>query len=385
MKKCPYCDFESKNDKSVAGHISVCKDNPNLNSKERNRKLSESMIKFNKIKYPKIKLKLKLKCLNCGVVYKIETIESKFKRGKYQKCCSKDCAHKYTSSKNDKNRIKKAFCKNCNDEIEIKINASVENVLCDVCRNKYEKIRKKIFNRLRNHKDEKSITEEYKKSLLKCDCCGQEICQKPEICKKVKLIPGLVKRFGFNKEKIGNLDFYEEFERIKNNLIDDYHIKELSLPEICVKYNHNNNRNLSKILESLGIKRRTLSESNKVSIKKGKIKIPHKLYPYKCGFHKTWEGKEIFFRSSYEENYCKELDKKRIKYDVEKIRIQYYDTQKETIRTAIPDFHIIDDNEIVEIKSDWTYDEQNMKDKFKAYKENGYKVKLLLEGKETII
>ena len=34
---------------------------------------------------------------------------------------------------------------------------------------------------------------------------------------------------------------------------------------------------------------------------------------------------------------------------------------------------------------DWTYDEQNMKDKFKAYKENGYKVKLLLEGKETII
>jgi hypothetical protein len=41
-------------------------------------------------------------------------------------------------------------------------------------------------------------------------------------------------------------------------------------------------------------------------------------------------------------------------------------------------------NEIVEIKSSWTYDEQNIKDKFNAYKNLGYKTKLILDHVEII-
>jgi predicted nuclease of restriction endonuclease-like RecB superfamily len=52
-------------------------------------------------------------------------------------------------------------------------------------------------------------------------------------------------------------------------------------------------------------------------------------------------------------------------------------------RVAIPDFYLSESNTIVEIKSNWTYDEQNMKDKFKVYKEHGYNFKLILEGKEV--
>lgn len=62
----------------------------------------------------------------------------------------------------------------------------------------------------------------------------------------------------------------------------------------------------------------------------------------------------------------------------------YYPILKKK-RIAIPDFYLVDNNEIVEIKSNWTYDEQNMKDKIKVYKDNGYNVKLILEHKEYIL
>jgi len=45
-------------------------------------------------------------------------------------------------------------------------------------------------------------------------------------------------------------------------------------------------------------------------------------------------------------------------------------------------FYLPDTNTIVEIKSNYTLDEQNMRDKFKAYKEHGYIYKLILNKKE---
>ena len=47
----------------------------------------------------------------------------------------------------------------------------------------------------------------------------------------------------------------------------------MSLPEMCTKYNHNNVMNFSKILNSLGIKRRTLSEANQNCLLNGKTSI----------------------------------------------------------------------------------------------------------------
>ena len=52
---------------------------------------------------------------------------------------------------------------------------------------------------------------------------------------------------------------------------------------------------------------------------------------------------------------------------------------------AIPDFYIKDENLIVEIKSQFTLNVQNMKDKAKAYKELGYNFKLILEHQEIDI
>ena len=68
-----------------------------------------------------------------------------------------------------------------------------------------------------------------------------------------------------------------------------------------------------------------------------------------------------------------------------KIKIQYYDSRLQKIRVAIPDFYIPSTNTIVEIKSTYTLDVQNMKDKVKKYKELGYDFKLILNHKEVNI
>ena len=51
-------------------------------------------------------------------------------------------------------------------------------------------------------------------------------------------------------------------------------------------------------------------------------------------------------------------------------------------RVAIPDFYLPETNTIVEIKSNYFYDEQNMLDKHKEYKRHGYNFKLILEREE---
>ena len=106
---------------------------------------------------------------------------------------------------------------------------------------------------------------------------------------------------------------------------------------------------------------------------------------YKTGFHITWDNKKVWYRSSYELDYAKELDEKKIKYELETLRIWYFDTQKCIDRTAIPDFYLPETNTIVEIKSSYTYDKQNMDDKIKAYKKYGYNFKLILDHKEVSI
>ena len=55
------------------------------------------------------------------------------------------------------------------------------------------------------------------------------------------------------------------------------------------------------------------------------------------------------------------------------------------MRVAIPDFYIPNTNTIVEIKSTYTLDVQNMKDKVKKYKELGYDFKLILNHQEVNI
>lgn len=274
---------------------------------------------------------------------------SKWSNGNF---CSRNCANAYSRSKSQKG-TKIVHCITCNKEIEVDKRASDKLCKCDECKNKRKK----------------------------CKYCGQLKCLRKDICKKYQLLPALIKYFGFNKSVIGTIKIYEEFERIKNMLIEDYYDNNLSTIDLAKKYKHIHNGNFNKLLDSLRIKKRNLSNALSIAHFNGKLNIP-KQNRYISGWHTTWNNKKVYYRSSYELDYALELDKQKIDYQMEKLRILYWDSQLQRQRVAIPDFYLKDYNMIVEIKSNYTYDEKNMNDKIKAYKEHGYDFKLILEHKE---
>ena len=106
---------------------------------------------------------------------------------------------------------------------------------------------------------------------------------------------------------------------------------------------------------------------------------------YHSYHHTSWDNNIVFLRSSYELDYAKELDTLQVEYKVENLRLVYWDSQLHKQRIAIPDFYLPETNTIVEIKSNWTYDEQNMKDKLSVYFEHGYNFKLILDHVEIPI
>ena len=101
--------------------------------------------------------------------------------------------------------------------------------------------------------------------------------------------------------------------------------------------------------------------------------------------HISWNGYEFTSRSSYELDYANILDEQKINYEYETLRIKYYDTYLEVERTSIPDFYLPDSNTIVEIKSTYTLNIQNMKDRVKKYRDMGYNFILMLNKKEVNI
>ena len=49
-------------------------------------------------------------------------------------------------------------------------------------------------------------------------------------------------------------------------------------------------------------------------------------YRFKDEFHITWDNREVYLRSSYETDFANELDSKQIYYEVESLKIKYFDT-----------------------------------------------------------
>lgn len=271
--------------------------------------------------------------------------------------CSNRCAIIYYNINMDRdyNKFKKSNCINCGKKIKIKINSS-HTVKCNICNPK--------------------------KNIIGCKYCGELVCKKPKICKRWRVLPTLIK-LGFNENTIGTLEYYNEWNIIKNLLELEYFDNKLSLTDLSKKYNVNF-QTISGIFKQLEIKTRSNSEAVRLAHMQGKVSIGSS-YPYKHGWHITWDNKKVYYRSTYELDYCKILDDDKVDYNMENLRIEYWDSQQNSFRVSIPDFHLPDTNEIVEIKSNYTYDEQNMKDRFKQYKKLGYLPVLVLDHKEVIL
>ena len=296
-------------------------------------------------------------CENCGKEH-----DGTYGSGRF---CSKECARSY-SSKNTTGLLKEAKCIDCGKIIYIGKRASIKTCKCEEC------------NKIHNQK--------------KCPICGSlyhsnEGCLN-KFCKNHNLlhIKTLIKYFGFDKKKLGTKEVENEYNRIKNILYNLYWKEEKSFADISKIYNYNGNPgNLTKFFTKLGIPRRNFSECSKLTFFQGKQDNKECENQYHQQWYTTWNGKEVYLRSSYELDYAKELDEQQINYEVEYFHIKYWNTKTNDYRCAIPDFYIPSQNLIVEIKSSWTLDEQNMKDKIKAYKNLGYNFKLICDHNEKIL
>lgn len=282
--------------------------------------------------------------------------------------CSEKCARSF-SSNHFKESFKIAKCVQCGKEIKIPLKASEKKCKCDECKHTF---------------------------IHKCEICGTEfkgskhkkICEN-QFCQKhgIQQFKTLVKYFGFDPLKIGTKEAKNEFFRVRNNLEDLYWNQEKSSSEICKEFDYPNAANLvNKVFKFLEIPVKSVSYANKENILLGRKNFAEIANSqFKSGWHISWNGKKVYLRSSYEKDFARELDEKKIDYEVESLRIKYFDRKNQEFRCAIPDFFIPKEILIVEIKSSFTLDEENMRDKKKAYLDLGYKFKLICDHEELEI
>lgn len=307
-------------------------------------------------------------CENCGKEH-----NGLYGSGRF---CSKKCARSYSRNTIDNTKLKEVKCKECGKIYKRSIHSTNE-IICKEC---YKKI-KSIKNKLNfTYKISGIKLKNYKY----CWICGKYKCNN-DICKLLKTsdIRNLIKYFNFDKNTLGTSKALDEYNKIKLELYTLYFVEKKSCSELEIKYNYPSHIN-QNIFPIFGFKGRNLKEAGKISYEYGRHDIVQTT-KFKHGWHTTWNNKEIYYRSSYELDYAIELDNKQIDYEVESLRIKYFDSVLNEYRCAIPDFYISSTNEVIEIKSTYTLNIQNMKDKFKAYIDLGYKPKLILEHEEVNI
>lgn len=316
-------------------------------------------------------------CENCGKEH-----DGSYGSGRF---CSKKCARSY-STKNTTGNFKKAKCIDCNKIIYIGKRASDKKCRCEDCNKKYNLLKQNSLYIQKNINNENIII---KKSETNCNLfnidCNNCYFKIHNICKSKASIKYQLKTLS----KYCNLIIEDYDKTVENYLNIKFSIQNminngLSENEIC-KILGGSYKKGNTIFKILNIQGRNLSKAVQNAWFTGNLEQGNIYVQYHSGWHTTWNEKEVFLRSSYELDYAKELDEQQIDYDVEFKHIKYWDSQKQEYRCAIPDFYIPKDNMIVEIKSSYTLDKQNMIDRKKAYLDLGYKFKLICDHKELEI
>lgn len=407
---CKYCgELITGSWYDYMNHIQRCKHNPKYNeiNSLRNKNISESLSK----KYRGNIISKTTKCEKCGKKFSYNCHEI-YHKNEVKRFCSNHCAAAYASSFNHKStKTKLTYCSNCGKELYVSVyRGNSSKNLCDECKeNKLKNKIQKYHNKVKKERKysqyykcgKKAIPKKYLKYNLdinkeenikeilyisnrnklykklnwncrelvpfQCPICGDMHCTN-EICKKwenIHSLQTLVKYFKFDTSTLGTKKALDELNNIKSFLYHKY--KEESIPfELISKDLHMIHHTMWNILVRFGI------EENK---QRGKG------HNYKKGYHKTWYGGDVYLRSSYEFTYAYILDKKHIYYEVEKLKIKYFDTQLQLYRTYKPDFYLPATNTIIEIKPRYEGDKshfsmQNVKDKFCECEKLGYNCKL---------
>lgn len=292
-----------------------------------------------------------MKCENCGCDH-----DGSYGSGRF---CSAKCARSFSSKSLQNQGIKIVRCKNCGKEFNV--HKHDQNIkMCPDCVKKHA--RKKI-----------------------CKICGSEQCNN-HFCKthSTKFLNRIFTIFDIDTSFIGTPKVFEGLDNIKNLLKNLYWGSELSSIEIANIFNCKTHI-ITDLLYFFGIDLRNSQDALLNAVIRNRWKLPKTQYFFKDEYHKTWDGRIVYLRSSYETDFANKLDDKQIFYEVESLKIKYFDRSINKYRIAVPDFYVPETNTIFEIKSIYTYNEENMKDKFDEYKKLGYNCVLVLDHQEIVI
>lgn len=234
-------------------------------------------------------------------------------------------------------------------------------------------------------RERKPWTEEQKEKNRKP---GKEVvckyCGKPgkKVCDECK--PYVQRVRTFNKLGIEGANLYVKNQKLLKILQDLYFTQHLSLAEIWEKTGLRYHQ-VEIIFHTAGISLRSVSDCQINALTTGRRGIPGPLEKRGIrGYHETWQGSKVWYRSSYELAFAELLDSQKIPYKVEakEARTRYWDSELQRERVAVPDFYLPETNEIVEVKSSYTLGSiQRMKEKFEAYRQRGFTPKLWLNFK----
>ncbi len=194
---------------------------------------------------------------------------------------------------------------------------------------------------------------------------------------------GLFKQKSKNLVKLGfdftNQNVQEEYQKIEQMLVTEYFIKSGSMCTIMKKFDIPSSKTLDNLFREFDIDARTLSNASKNAFEEGRSDPFSNMNKFVHTWHDTWDNKKVLLRSSHELHFAQFLDNKEEPYEVECMRIRYFDSVKNQTRIAIPDFYLPQQHKIVEVKSEYWLDRTNMESKRIAYQKLGYSFALYLD------
>lgn len=189
------------------------------------------------------------------------------------------------------------------------------------------------------------------------------------------------KRQSQNLQKLGfdfTKDPTDEYLKIQSMLYTEYHIKCESMLTLMKRFSIPSSRTMDIIFRLFNVESRSRSDSALTALQTDRSQI-RTSQVFKTIYHKTWFGETFCLRSSYEEDYAKQLDESQTKYFVEHLRIKYFSKVENRYRIAIPDFYLPATNTIVEVKSTYWLNKEEMQNKKDAYLSLGYQFILHLD------
>lgn len=286
---------------------------------------------------------------------------SKYTTGEF---CSKECAHKYSSNINKKQ-------KNYN----IKKYWGTENITVKP---------KRIYPKKNHIYKPKKIKYDKRKRFASCSVafclsCGYTIKNKRrQYCKECVQYKNLRKFFlklGITEKNviIANQQAVEKFKHLYFDL-------EKSKIDLEKEYGLNTN-SIYLFSKRNNISLRTVGEGVSKAFKNNKIKIinPCSNSFYKQEYHTGHTGQVFFCRSSYEIKLANKLDELKEYYEYENLSIEYNKRGKKAY--YLPDFYLPQYNLILEPKSKYFFKHRNdiYKSQFKAVIKQGYKIHYLFD------